>query len=233
MAPLLPALLLLALAFAPGLAPRRVALDMKSERLANGMVARVEARLFFDLVKKRMVGHYTYPREYVYLSDEFGQVQIYFPSANQVSRQSSPMFSSKSHPVFYFLSGQTYDMGLKDLGFTLLESRREGALQVVRWLAPARLQDQLQWVELVHQDNLPIYMGYLALDGSALKKVYFTRYHRAPGVLPFPTRITEVEYGQGTDSVVNRFAFENPLFDAAAQSPYFDFAIPADAKSLD
>ena len=76
-------------------------------------------------------------------------------------------------------------------------------------------------------------MAYFDVDGKPLRKMFFSEYQTVR-VVDFPFRVTEINYFEaGTDSAVTRIQYSNILLNERAQSDFFTFEIPENARVVD
>jgi hypothetical protein len=210
---------------------RRISVTMESKRLHKGKVVTVKADIFFKYTEGILIMHYSYPNDYVFMTNTKGEVKVYYPDKNEVMVQQNQMFSSDNDALYFFLSNKLNDLGLKESGYKLQSTKFENGLTVSSWLPPAMLLNKISRVQLAHENYLPIYSAYYNAANRPLRKVYFSNYYVA-NQAAIPQRITEIEYLPNGDSVISRKIYSNINFDGQARSSYFDFKIPANAKLL-
>jgi hypothetical protein len=210
----------------------RLVLHMKSESLHNGIKNRVEADIYYAVDEGKMVTHYTYPRNYIRLSNSLGEVKMYFPDENSVVMTQDGAFSSENDVLHFFLYNKTTDLGLTGLGYKLLETRMDDGLLVTEWEPIVYESEEIKKVVMAHEDNLPVYTGYFKVRDKVARKVYYSDFEIAGNGI-IPTTITEIMYFPKGDSVVNRKQFSNIQSGVHLQNAYFRFEIPADAKRIE
>jgi hypothetical protein len=209
----------------------RLSVRMESKRLLKGEVAIVKADLFFKYTEGTLVMHYYYPTDYVFITNSKGEVKMYFPDKNEVMSQQNQMFASDNDALYYFMSNQVNDLGLKAMGYTVKATRFEDGITITEWLPPNLQLGNLSKVELAQENYLPIYTAYFNEKNVAIRKVYFSDYS-ITSAAALPKRITEVEYLPNGDSVISRKIYSDIKFDLNASSEYFDFKVPANAKAI-
>ena len=208
----------------------RVQLVMESTTVEKGKKVISKAGMYFDATNGDMVTHFTYPLEQVLVSNRFGEVKVYDPNSNSVAIKQDPAFSSKGTMLHFFLGSNSTDLGLRDMGFSLTNTEYDQQHMVSTWNAPPQMAEGLSKVELVHDGYRPVFMAYHGAENGVVREVFFGRYQEMMGI-EVPGRITEINYfEEGRDSAVTRIDFSNFLLNEQAQSDYFNFEIPENAK---
>jgi hypothetical protein len=141
------------------------------------------------------------------------------------------MFASDNDALYYFLSNQVNDLGLRELGYTIKATRFEEGITVTDWIPPNLQLGNLSKVELAQENYLPIYTAYYNAKNKAIRKVYFSDY-TISSAAALPRRITEIEYLPNGDSIISRKVYSDIKFDLDASDEYFNFKIPSDAKPI-
>ena len=220
------AILLLTLAL-PTLAGAQVRLsvDVQSVQVAGGKKMTTERSICLH-TDGRMIVEQFRPTHHVTITNTLGEMRLYDPKTNEVAIVSDEELASNKEIVAIFASGSYVDMALPMYGYTQSSIRSEDGL-LIKTFVPKSVSATAM-VELVFQNHLPICMVYYNAKGEAMRKLYFSRYQYDR--LPIPMRITEIEYTTKRDSLVRLSTYSNLLFDSQAQSPLFDFQVPADAK---
>jgi hypothetical protein len=204
---------------------------MESKRLFNGKVVIVKADLFFKYTEGTLLMHYFYPTDYLFITNSKGEVKMYFPDKNEVMIQQNQIFASDNDALYFFLSNQVNDLGLKEMGYSVASTRFEEGITITSWLPPSWQIGRISKVELAHENYLPIYTAYYNEKSKAIRKVYFTNYFMSSAAA-LPQRITEIEYLPNGDSIISRKIYSEIKFDLNASNEYFDFKIPANAKPI-
>ncbi len=210
----------------------RIKLTMFSQSLQGGRAASFQAELYYQSVDGRLVTIFGDPLDHVMVTNRHGELLVYDPGENTVYRRQSMEYSSENNLVYFFLHGKTRDLGLRDLGFIQSRTEFEQGLMISRWEAPASLSHLFSHIELVHEDYMPVYAGYYDASGDLVKKVYYSEYEVFPDLI-LPKLITEFNYLPGGDSIINRVRFSDVRINRQAESNWFDFEIPDDAKVID
>lgn len=202
--------------------------ELETRQLKDGKYVSVKGEVCYE-GNGNMTSHYTYPRNYILVSNKTGEVKLYDPAANTVLLSQNTLFSSQTSQFYYFFSGKSSDMGLNDLGYVQEKIYAEKDLLVSLWkLKTPSKKVQIQKIKLVHQQQRPVYMHYENAAGEIVRKVYYYEY-TALDAISFPATSTEIVY-KGKDSVISKTAFRNFRLNEQASSPYFNYKIPANAK---
>lgn len=210
---------------------RRIMAHMESEKLISGKKIVIRGDVFYSQNDGKMVVHYTYPQDYFFVSNAMGEVKLYLPEANQVMIQRNPVLSSQNDVLYYFLSNKIADLGLKDAGFELSDTKVENNDVITTWNPPPPANKGVSKVEMVHQNFMPIYTAYFDLDEKITKKIYYSKYFQTSEAM-IPRLITEIEYIPTGDSIISRKQYTDIKTGFSAQSQYFDFSVPGDAKLI-
>lgn len=218
------ALLVLLLPIVAG-AQIRLSVDEKSVQVASGKKMTTERSICLH-PDGRMIVEQHKPKHLITLTNQKGEMRLYDPSINEVAIVSDKELASSRETIAIFASGGYVDMGLPMYGYNQSSIRSEDGLLIKTFSPQSSLTTAM--VEVVFQNHLPICMIYYNAKGEAMRKLYFSQYQYER--LPIPMRITEIEYTAKRDSLVTLSTYSNLLFDSEAQSPLFDFQVPADAK---
>lgn len=210
----------------------RIMLRMESRTLQKGKAATVQADLLYQSFDGKLITVFDEPLEQVMITNQLGELSVYNPGENTVYRRQSVEYSSENNLMYYFLHGNTRDLGLRALGFTQTRTDFSDGLMITRWMPPASIGHLFSYIELVHEDYMPIYAGYYDAGQKLVKKVYYSDYEIFPDII-LPMTITEFNYLPGGDSIVNQVKFSDVYINRHAVSKWFDFEIPDDAKFID
>lgn len=211
---------------------RKISAHMTSQKLFDGKVIRIKGDVYYHYDEGKMIVHYTYPQEYIFMTNALGEVTFYYPESNQVMLQQNSMFSSENDALYFFLANKTESLGLREGGFELADTRVEDNNVITTW-KPIRKADlnKISKVVLVHENHLPIYAAYFNSNNQVAKKIYYSDY-LALSMAMLPKRITEIEYMANGDSIISKKEYGNIKTGFEAQSQYFDFKVPSDAKRI-
>ena len=212
--------------------PDRIVLRLESRQLQGGKVASVEARLFYEAWDGKLITKFEKPAGQVMVTNRHGELTIYDEKENSVYRTQSVEYSSENNLVYYFLSGRTQDLGLREMGFTNSRTDFEDGLMITRWNPPSSLTHLFSHIELVHDDYMPVYAGYYDAGGKLVKKVYYDEYEIFSDLI-LPRSITEFNYLASGDSIVSRVQLSDIRINREAESSWFDFKVPDDARILE
>ncbi len=214
------------------LGAERIMMRMEAQSLHKGKRAEVQADIFYQSYDGRMITKYHKPVDHVMITNNKGELAIYNESDRTVYREQSLDYSSDNNLIYYFLTGRTQDLGLSQMGFSLMDTEFFDGLVKTSWFPPQGLYHLFSKIELVHEQSLPIFVGYYDASGKLVKKVYYSDYEQFPEIV-LPLTVTEFNYLPGNDSIVNRIRFNDVRINHRANSPWFNFRIPDDAKILD
>ena len=211
-------------------AQNRVYAEVEVKRVMKGQSVTIRKEIYYS-ANGKMIVRFTYPEEYYLVTNIFGEAKIYHPKTNEVMLINDKFMSSESEPLYYFLTNKIEDMGLKNLGFTLADTRAERN-NIIRTYTTNDSKSSISKIEMVHENHLPIYCAYYDSKNRVGQKVYYSDY-QVLSFTAFPGRITEISYVEANDSIVSRMLYSNVKIDRNAVSPFFDFTIPSDAKVVD
>lgn len=210
----------------------RIQANVELKQLDRGKSITLKSQIFYQS-NGDCVTHYTYPVEYFVITNKLGEVKIYDPSKNTVLVEQNNVYSSKTSPFYYFLSGKSNDMGLADFGFTPSKTYSEKSNIVSEWKKKkVDIAIPVQMVKLVHQQQNPIYMEYRSDNSKILRKVYYYNYTKL-NQFDFPTTTTDIVFSTKTkDSVINKTTYTDIKLNDEATGNFFAFKIPATAKKI-
>ena len=208
---------------------KKVCMHMKSQTLQKGRVLITEADQYFTFPEGKIITYFNRPDEYIFISNPLGEAKIYRPAQNKVILQSNELFTTKNNSLYFFLTNQTYDLGLKNLGLKVYDSEEDGLLLITRWQAPPHMIEQVDKIELVHENMLPIYSKYTNTKGETTLKVYFEDFVIIDNS-QIPKRITEIVYLPEGDSLIKRTDYTGIKSGSGCDAEKFNFIIPENAK---
>jgi len=207
----------------------KLAASVNTRQVQQGKSITVKGDIYYQR-NGNMVTHFSFPREVVILANKLGETRIYDPLHNTVLRYQNEAFSTQSTQMAYFLNGNTTDMGLPQLGFVQDKTYHAQTFLVTEWkLKTPDSKALIQRVKLVYDKAMPIYMHYTDASGKLIRKVFYYNYQLLAN-RSFPTTTTEILYS-GNDSTVSKTTYGNFQLNTSANSPYFNFMIPANAKN--
>lgn len=210
---------------------KRITADLKVRKLGGGKKIEYDAQLCYS-ANGELVAHYLPPMEYYILSNARGQIKVYKPQTNTVYTVEDAYLGSSSSYFYCFVNYRTADLGLKDWGFSLRNSRIVEGHQISEWAPPAQAAARLGKIELVHLNNRIIYASYYDSKMNLFKKTYYGPTERIKGV-DFPTTLTEINYADPSrrDSSIEKSYFSNFAVNEQVQPELCRFQIPKDAQA--
>jgi len=209
---------------------QKVSAHIFTRQTEKGYVSAVTGDLYYAR-NGSLVTNFTSPRDYVMVTNPQGEVRVYDPKKNTVMQFQNSLFSTTTTSFFYFFTGKTTDMGLQHSGYKIANTRFDGDMMITEWKAESpQPKDPVVYVKLVHRKSRPIYMDYQDLNHHILRKVYYYDYIELGGV-SFPKTFTEILY-QKADSVITKTEYSNFKLNGEAQSSFFNFSVPENAKLL-
>lgn len=209
----------------------RISISMESKTLSNGKVLTINADIFYDHSQKTMITHYAKPNDYYFITNSKGEAKVYNPTTNEVYLEQGIQYNTNQTLFYYFMSNQIYDLGLKDLGFKITDTKFKDGMQITTWFSPPTLAETVSKVELVHENYLPIYLGYYDKNGKLTKKIYYYNYSDDVSI-KFPLKVVEFNYLISGDSIVNKIAYSNLKIGNQDTNKDFEFKIPENAKII-
>ncbi len=207
---------------------RRMCIHMKSQTLQEGHILTTEADQYFIFPEGKIISFFQQPEEYVFISNPLGEARIYHPIQNKVILESNELFTTRNNSLYFFLTNQLYDLGLKNLGLKVYDSEDDGDFLITRWQAPIHMLDQVDKIEMVHENMLPIYSSYSNTKGEIILKVYFEDFTVVQGS-QIPNRITEIVFLPDGDSLIKRTDYTQIRSGDECDQAKFNFTIPANA----
>jgi len=203
---------------------------MTSQQVQGGKSVTVKGQLFYQQ-NGNLVTRFTFPKEFLVISNKVGEVKVYDPQKNSVLAYQNFVFSTQSTQFYYFFSGKSSDMGLTDIGYVPEKTYNEGDLAVTIWKqkVPDK-KSQVHRVKLVFQNQQPVYMHYEDARGKVFRKVYYYKYLQLENTR-FPSVTTEIVYSElAKDSTVTRTTYSDFRLNHLADNSYMNYKIPANAK---
>jgi len=207
---------------------KKVSADVEIKQVVKGKVVTIKKTIYYQSSGKLLV-HFTVPEEYFVITNSFGETKTYIPSRNEVAIFNDPYFSSENELLYYFLSNKIDDLGLKDLGFTVVSTKMDGKT-LVKTYSSNKKEYQNVKVEMAYENHLPVFCAYFNKKGEIMRKIYYSNYVYYPQFV-MPSRITEISYNSPTDSIVKREIYSNIQIDV--NNALFDYEVPASAKLVE
>lgn len=210
----------------------RISLSMTNQTLKNGKKVTITADIFYRSDQSVMITHYLTPMEYIFIANNKGEARIYNPAKNEVVVTTSSEYDTEKSLLYYFFTRKTDDLGLKDLGFKLTQTKFDRGMKITTWLAPAQLANKIATVEMVHENFLPIYLAYMDKKGKILRKIYYDNYI-TQNTVTIPGNVTEFNYLSDGDSIIVRTKYSNLKINPKDNNPYFNYQIPSNARLVE
>jgi hypothetical protein len=205
-------------------AQRRISADVEVKQAAGGKVATITKRVYCSR-DGRTVIHFLKPQDYILLTNIKGETRMFIPSTNEVIVDNSAAMTSQDELVSVFMGGHAEDLGLGMYGYRLQGTTREDGL-VKKTYVTDKAGD-IPKVEIVYENFLPIYCGYVDASGRTVTKTYYSKYVPA-GMMMLPTRTTSITYTSQKDSSVMRTIYSDIRVDD--EDPLYEFQVPSGAK---
>ncbi len=207
-----------------------ISLKQITEVLENQKKSSNEIDIYFDNNKQIITKYYHSSTEFVMVTNSLGEIKTYYPASNEVDYKHITELSSKRNLIYYFANNLTDQLGLADEGFNLISNTYENEFNVTVWKAPSILKG-IETVKMVFGKGVPVYAEYQANKKKILKKIYYTNYK---DFIQFrlPLKIIEISYMPAGDSIINRTVFSDIKVSSSADSKYFNFKIPDNAKPV-
>jgi len=210
-------------------APAKVSVKMEAKMLNKGKVFVVNADIFYQFDQGRMLTHYTKPMDYLFITNNKGEAKVYFPESNEVMVRQSAEFDTEKSVLYFFLANKLRDLGLSDMGFKITGTKTEEGLVITTWSPPADLLSVYTKVELVHEKYTPIFIAWYGPKNKLVKKIFYYDYD-SHADFSMPMKVVEISYAPNGDSTINKMSYSQLLSGPQANSPYFNFKIPVNAK---
>lgn len=209
---------------------QKVSMDMLTRSTHKGMISALKASVYYTSEGK-MACHYTDPNEILIMNNTKGEFLIYDYLKNTVAQKQNYLMSTESNQLFYFLENNRGDLGLSKMGFSLKETKFVDGLKVTVWTPPMQVANDISKVEVAHDKNNPVFLGYFDKQGKAINKTYFYNYQMVAG-LHFPAAVTQISIIAPKDSIISKTTYANFKVDQQVDEQYLNFKVPANAKII-
>lgn len=208
---------------------QKIAAHVYSRQAEKGYFTSIQSNLYYS-ADGNLISEFISPKKYISITNNKGEVRIYDPNENTVVQFQNSLLSTNTTPFYYFFSDKTNDMGLRNAGYKIIDTKFDKDLVITTWQLTTQPQkkDPVYYVKLVHDHYKPIYMDYEDFQHKIIRKVFYYQYTNLEGV-DFPKTFTEIVY-QGKDSIVTKTEYSDFKINDKAQSVMFKFTIPANAK---
>ncbi len=208
----------------------KLEMEMETYTLHKGKKAGVKGEVYFRRSGSLLVTHATFPSEKITRTNALGEYFEYDVKNNSVIHLMGKEVSSRFSLFYAFFNGNINDMGLAENGFLLKKTRIEGKMVITDW-EPAQKESKITRAELVHENNLPVFLAFFDLKNKPIQKSFYNDY-RPIGNVRFPHSLIEFEYIAPNDSVITRKKYRNPVLNEAVGEKWFQYQVPASAKVI-
>jgi len=209
----------------------RISLHRETSALIKGNKIVEQADCYYSRENLKMVVHSTSLNEYVKIVSSKGEISIYFPESNELILQQNSYLSSKKEELYIYVNNMYDDLGLRNEGFTMMETRNDGDYMIIDWAPPASHKDKIKKIEIVYENMMPIYSATYNFNGDVYKKTYYTDYLVNSNLI-LPKRITDITYTSKTDSIVRRVLYSDIKINDEVDMTYLNYKVPKDAKLI-
>lgn len=206
-----------------------ISFNQKTDIVANHKKTSSVFDVYYNNGKEILTKHYTSPNEMIIISNNLGEVKLYYPQSNEVLFKQMSEMSSKQSLIYYFSHNLTDDLGMSDEGFALTDRRYEENYLVTFWKSSTG--QQASNAKVVYEMGNPIYTEYSTSNNKVISKKYYSNYQDFAS-FRIPTKIIEITYNNTKDSIVNRTLLTNFEVSDISTNDYFNFEIPEDAKPI-
>jgi len=210
-------------------ANRRVSVSSYTETIINGKISKSRANIYYEFPSGRIITMNTEPEKFVYITNTLGEAKIYYPAKNTVILRNDPTFSTRNNNLYYFFTNRLNDLGLQDSDFKVSGVRQDQEFTITTWQAPVKLLQQVDKIDLVHENMVPIFTEYRNTKAQCTVKVYYSDFQPVYESM-IPLRVTEVIFSSKPDSTIRRTTYSNIRTGNTADLAGFEFVIPENAK---
>jgi hypothetical protein len=221
------------LAFFPQGNLQYLQVNMLARTLQGKQYVKVNSTLYFDIVKQTMVTHAISPIDQVAINYVNGDMKVYNSKQNTYVSLNNMDLSSKNSFLYNFIYGATGDLGLKQNGYKISETKKDkDGILVTTWVPIEKRSKGILKIILAQEKNLPIYMSFTNEKKFTTLKIYYDNYVKVSSIM-LPSTMTEIEFTSKTDSVITQRNFSEFKTNAACDKSYINFSIPSSAKRLE
>lgn len=207
--------------------------NMLARTLQGKQYVKVNSTLYFDIVKQTMVTHAISPIEQVAINYVNGDMKVYNPKQNNYISVNNMDLSSKNSFLYNFIYGSTGDLGLKQNGYKIIETKKDkDGILVTTWAPIEKRSKGILKIVLAQEKNLPIFMSFTNEKKFTSLKIYYDNYIRVSSIM-LPSTMTEIEFTSKTDSIITQRNFSDFKTNAACDKTYINYCIPSTAKRID
>jgi outer membrane lipoprotein-sorting protein len=208
----------------------KIYMHSESKILDKNGVSASKSHIYYRIDGK-LATHNYFPLQFIATSNRKGSIMVYDPKNNSVLQKDDFNFSSENSQYYFFFQGKKQDMGLRSMGFTLVNTTIRLDHVITTWEPPKDSREVLRKIKLVHKNGKPIYMSYFNEKDKEVKKTYYDKYWEKSGVM-FPTVIAQFDYLPNGDSIITKTTYSNIKLNKEVADSLFNFQIPANAKLL-
>jgi outer membrane lipoprotein-sorting protein len=209
----------------------KISLDLISKTLYQGKSVSLKSEVYYKSVGATMVTHFTSPKEKIVITNGNGEYKEYDFKNNTVTLLQGIDLSSKNSLFYSFLSGSIGDMGLKSLGYKLINTKVEQKMVITTWVPEGENSVKTKKAEIVHENYLPIYLAFYDINDKPMHKSFYSNFQQV-GSVKMPFTITEFEYLSPTDSVITKRIYSNLKTNALVDDNYLNYKVPANAQVI-
>ena len=149
------------LAFFPQGNLQYLQVNMLARTLQGKQYVKVNSTLYFDIVKQTMVTHAISPIDQVAINYVNGDMKVYNSKQNTYVSLNNMDLSSKNSFLYNFIYGATGDLGLKQNGYKISETKKDkDGILVTTWVPIEKRSKGILKIILAQEKNLPIYMSF-------------------------------------------------------------------------
>lgn len=209
----------------------KISLDLLSRTLYQGKSVSLKSEVYYKSVGATMVTHITSPSEKLVITNGNGEYKEYDFKNNSITLMQGIDLSSKNSLFYSFLSGSISDMGLKELGYKLSNTRVDKKMVITTWVPVGENTVKTKRAEIVHENYLPIYLAFYDMNDKPMHKSFYSNFQQV-GTVKMPFTITEFEYVSPTDSIITKRTYSNLKTNTQVDDKFLNFKVPTDARVI-
>ena len=212
---------------------KKISTEMEVRTIFGGQSVLTKGIVCIDLNTQKTVTKINYPISIVTIQEKSGDIFTYEPIKNVVAQRKSGVITSSENVLKNFLTQTQNDLGLKEKGFKLINSKFNKGLVILTYEPPVIMAQKISYVELVTQNNSPIYIANFDQKKKLINKTYYTKYQKMHGS-SLPMQIINFQYTYSDknkkDSVVTKTLFSAIKINNNIEESIMNFKIPSNAK---
>lgn len=209
----------------------KLSLELVSRTLYKGKSVSLKSEVYYKNVGATMVTHFTSPQEKIVITNGNGEYKEYDFKNNSVTLLQGLDLSSKNSLFYSFLSGSISDMGLKELGYKLINTKVAQKMVITTWAPESENSIKTKRAEIVHENYLPIYLAFYDMNDKPIHKSFYSNFQQV-GTVKMPFTITEFEYVGPTDSIITKRTYSNLKTNVQVDDKYLNYKVPTNAKVI-